>query len=649
MLRHLRIYQKLILLVSVLFLTIAAISWMGLRTITRADLALKTMYEDRVVALEQLMDVSGAYSDDVLDTVRKLRAKQITSKEARAKIEDVQADIEKQWKGYASSYRIDEEKELVANSLPVLQNADKTLIDLLGIIERQKPEEIDKFIDKTYNQVFAPITDIMEKLSRIQVRAAKDIFQNQETESARAHIIIYTVIGLGSLLSLFLSYYIINMITTPLKYATDIIRRMSEGDLDFEITNSDARDESGEIIRSTAAIAATLTAVSHDLSTQINAAKEGSLSVRSDSSAHPGAFKDIIDGINALLDTLTEPMTEIAAVMARLASGDIRGRIMGDYQGELRALKGNVNRSLEALVQLLDEVAEFSRTMSSGDLTSSINGVFQGEFANIKQNLNTAAEQLRSVLTSVVDTTENVSISAVQTTAAASEVARHAGSQMVTLTEVSDAIEQTVIAVSEIASASERGSELARQATGAAEAGQSDLVSLTGSVHTIASKNQHISQISELIENIADKTYVLSLNAGLEALRAGDHGAGFGLIATKITALAEEVAGATRSIKQLTNEATEAVQEGVDISNRAQLSMRSIVEMSQQNGLNVQSIAASIEEQSSMMAMLRVRVDELKLVGNTTASAAEEISMTMKALEGMTQSLKASTDQIKTK
>ena len=40
--------------------------------------------------------------------------------------------------------------------------------------------------------------------------------------------------------------------------------------------------------------------------------------------------------------------------MARLASGDIRGRVMGDYQGELRALKGNVNRSLDALVSLLD-------------------------------------------------------------------------------------------------------------------------------------------------------------------------------------------------------------------------------------------------------------------------------------------------------
>lgn len=91
-------------------------------------------------------------------------------------------------------------------------------------------------------------------------------------------------------------------------------------------------------------------------------------------------------------------------------------------------------------------------------------------------------------------------------------------------------------------------------------------------MHSIAEKNKRISQISELIENIADKIYLLSLNAGLEALRAGDHGAGFGLIANKITSLAEEVA-----------EATQSGQQGVDGLNDAQIAIKSIVELSQQN------------------------------------------------------------------
>lgn len=61
----------------------------------------------------------------------------------------------------------------------------------------------------------------------------------------------------------------------------------------------------------------------------------------------------------------------------------------------------------------------------------------------------------------------------------------------------------------------------------------------------------------------------------------------------------------------------------------------------------MQAIGASIEEQSSMMKMLKERAEELKLLVTTTATAAEEISMTVKFLERMTRSLNSSSDQLK--
>lgn len=211
------------------------------------------------------------------------------------------------------------------------------------------------------------------------------MFEAQLVKSTNAHLIMYLTTGLAIIIGAALSFYLIRMITRPLNYATLYINRMANGDLDFIIEKFDSRDESGQIIASTAAISATLKAVMHDLHSQITAAKEGALSVRANAIVHPGLFVEIVEGVNMLFDTLSDPMNEIAAVMAKLASGDIRGRIMGDYKDELRALKGNVSRSLDALVNLLDAISVFSSKLAVGDLTAEIEGAFQGEFATIKK------------------------------------------------------------------------------------------------------------------------------------------------------------------------------------------------------------------------------------------------------------------------
>ena len=649
MIKNLKIAYKLTLLVAIILSFIGLVGWTAMKTIKDADAALATIYHDRVEALGQLKEISDGYSVDIVDAIHKLRLKAMNKERALELIKGAVDSIDKNWAAYLDTYLNDEETAMVVTIKTEKVESDKAIKELLGIVERGRPEELSAFVETKLYQKLTPVADEISKLSDLQIRVAKQVFEQQLIVSSNGHKVMIGLILSAIMMSIALSYYIIRMITVPLNYANRAITQMAVGNLDVDIVDAGIHDEVGMIITSTAAIAQTLKAVSQDLNLQITAAKDGALSVRADSSIHPGSFGEIVEGVNALFDTLTEPMTEIASVMAKLASGDIRGRINGDYQGELRALKGNVNRSLDALVTLLDAISAFSSALAIGDLTKSVDGAFQGEFASIKQNLNSAAEQLRNVLISVIETTTNVSVSAAQTTAASSEVSRHASSQMLTLTDVSGAIEQTVSAIAEIAQAADRGSNLARNAVNAAESGQTTLINLTDAVHNVASKNKRITQISDLIENIADKTYVLALNAGLEALRAGDHGAGFGLIAHKITSLAEEVAEATRSIKQLIGEATDSVQQGVDGSIEAQSSIKSIVELSQQNGLNVQAIAASIEEQSSMMKMLKERVEELKLVGNTTASAAEEISMTMKALESMTQQLKSSTDQIKAK
>jgi methyl-accepting chemotaxis protein len=648
MLRHLKIGVKLLILVMLLSFFMVMVGLIGLRGMQAGDAALDTVYNDRVVPLRDLKVIAAMYADNVVDSVHKARNGTLSYDQTIKNIDVATETIKSKWHDYLATYLVDQEKQIVSEISPLMETADHSIAKIRGILLAGKADQVAEFAAHEMYPVIDPVSDKFDSLINIQLVVAKEVYDENQIlyESSRKQMIILIigalVLGLGIGLS------IIRSITRPIAQVCDVIERMAKGDLDISIADDGRRDETGRMLRATTEIVRTLKAVSGDLREMIDAAKVGTLSVRADASHHRGDFASLIRGVNDLVETLTAPLFEVAGVMAKLASGDVRGRMSGAYEGDLRALKGNVNRSLDALVGLLDELSAFATEMAAGDLTGAIHGSYQGDFAAIKENLNKAVEQLREILQAVSSATQEVATSASQTTAAAVDVSKQALSQMETLAEVSSAIEQTVASIAEIARSADRGSVLGRNAAATAANGQTKLTKLTDAVDSIADKNTRISQISALIANIADKTYVLSLNASLEAIRAGDQGRGFGLIAHKITTLAEDVAQATRDIRGLVDETTESVKSGVSAAEEARASIERIVETSRESGETVQAIAAAIDEQNAMTHLLKDRVLHLHSVGQTTAGAAEEITATMDALSAMTRHLKTEAERVRT-
>jgi methyl-accepting chemotaxis protein len=647
MFKNLKIGVRLSLLVAILCAFMLAVGFIGLRGMQAGDAALDTVYNDRVVPLRDLKIIADMYAVNVVDTAHKARNGNLTHAEAKKNIDIATTTIRQKWHDYLATYLVEEEKALTVQAEPLMTVADREISRLRAILENGDADALAKFTVDSLYPAIDPVSDIFSSLVNLQIKVAKDTYDaNQVIYDASRTRMIALIVG-ALVLGVGIGIATIRSITGPLAYASGLIASMAEGKLDIEVTDDGRRDEAGRMIRATAQIAATLKGVSVDLREMIDAAKAGALSTRTDPTRHRGEFAAQAQGVNDLVDILTAPLFEVAAVMAKLASGDVRGRITGAYDGDLRALKGNVNRSLDALVALLDEISGFAAAMAERDITVTIDGSYQGDFAAIKANLNTAVEQFGSVVREVAESTQQVAHSAGETSAAALDVSRQAADQMNTLTDVSSAIEQMVAAVGEIAQSAERGSALARSAAATAEEGQAKLGNLTTAVDQIAASNARISQISGLIASIAEKTYVLAVNAGLEAVRAGDQGRGFGLIAHQVTKLAEDVAQATRDIRELLEATGHSVQTGVTAAQEARGSIRRIVEASQENGATAQAIAAAIDEQNATAQVLKDRVISLTMVGQRTAGAAEEISATMSSLTDMAQRLKGEIDRLK--
>ncbi len=162
-----------------------------------------------------------------------------------------------------------------------------------------------------------------------------------------------------------------------------------------------------------------------------------------------------------------------------------------------------------------------------------------------------------------------------------------------------------------------------------ANEGQILLNKLIELIQHIDAEYGRIEQITSEITRIADKTHLLSLNAGLEAMRAGEHGAGFGFVAQQIGQLAEEVSTSARDIGGVISSSGQKVRLGVHATQETQAAMEQIAQAAQSNEHTVQGISTAIVQQSAAVKSLKERIGEIRASSEVTASAAEEISTTM--------------------
>jgi methyl-accepting chemotaxis protein len=262
----------------------------------------------------------------------------------------------------------------------------------------------------------------------------------------------------------------------------------------------------------------------------------------------------------------------------------------------------------------------------------------QRDLLAVAEEVTRLAEQLASAATQISASTEEMSSSAEEQSAQATSVA--------TTTEEMSA---TIHAGAQNAA---RGAEEASQAGGVAREGGalvqrtveaiSEISRNTGQVsRTVAQLAQRAGEINavvEMIEDVADQTNLLALNAAIEAARAGEAGRGFAVVADEVRKLAEKTMGATKEVGQTisaiqgsTGEAVsrmddsnKIVQNGVELAGQAGEKLRQIVESSERVAEVVTQIATAAEEQSAANEEISRNVEAIALAAKDTAQAVGE-------------------------
>jgi methyl-accepting chemotaxis protein len=247
------------------------------------------------------------------------------------------------------------------------------------------------------------------------------------------------------------------------------------------------------------------------------AAQAGDLARRADAAGLSGAFRDVAQQFNTLLDTINRPAHAVSDRLQRMSERDLSVRVTEHFEGDHARMANAFNTSLDAFCEALSELVSGAQQV--------------GEASQVVGTVGSATASRADEQTSSVDRV-------------ASEIERFTASAKNT---------------------ADRAAQVAKQLSDAglqAEAGSKDVAALAQQMGAIADTSTRTAQIVRTIDEIAFQTNLLALNAAVEAARAGDAGRGFAVVAEEVRSLAARSATAARETGALIEESVAAVQQG---------------------------------------------------------------------------------------
>ena len=316
-----------------------------------------------------------------------------------------------------------------------------------------------------------------------------------------------------------------------------------------------------------------------------------------------------------------------------------------------------------------------ARTLADGDLAVRVEVDRKDEFGDEMETFRTMVDKWKRLITEVKSSAASVALASNELTSSAEQLSRGGSAQVERTIQVSTASEEMSQASLDIAQNANNISESAKGMLHTAENGNSIVNQSVGEVNEIAktverssefvkdlgNQSEKIGEIVSVINDIADQTNLLALNAAIEAARAGEAGRGFAVVADEVKKLAErtskstqEIGGMIGSIKSgvekavgSMDEASQSVKVGVELSGKAGAALVDIVSSASNLQSMVQQIAAAIEEMNSTTDEIAKDIEQVASVTRDASSSAEQVTRAATELSSLSAALENSVHEFK--
>ncbi len=320
------------------------------------------------------------------------------------------------------------------------------------------------------------------------------------------------------------------------------------------------------------------------------------------------------------------------------------------------AIARSISAAASKMLTMIEELA--NNNLAIADMETTEDEIGQAGLA-----LNKMKNNLREMMHSIAATAQHVASASEELSSSATLQAQGAETQNNQTTQVATAMQEMSSTVLQVSENSNKAAEASRQAAETAREGGSivdetlnkmrvisDSVSGTAKkMEELGKSSDQIGRIAGVIDDIADQTNLLALNAAIEAARAGEQGRGFAVVADEVRKLAERTTTATKEIAQMIKNiqdetktavvameaGTKQVEDGVQSTSRAGDSLKQIIHMSEQVGEMITHIATAATQQSSASEEINNNMEQISKLVKESADGAQQSAKACQDLSGL--------------
>ncbi|WMJ87861.1 methyl-accepting chemotaxis protein [Anaerocolumna sp. MB42-C2] len=326
------------------------------------------------------------------------------------------------------------------------------------------------------------------------------------------------------------------------------------------------------------------------------------------------------------LKSITEPIVKLEKAMGSLSKGDLGIEIVKFSEDEMGKLCDSVMETVHKLKNYITDITDTVKQLEEKDMTVFASIEYEGDFKPIQNSLNNTVVALRNMMQIISDTADQIITGADQIAQTAKIVAEGGMEQMSAINQLTEQIQHIVVLTGKNVKDAAYIRELSKNTVTAAQLGNSHMTALEHAMEAIAEHSGKISKVIQVIEAIAEQTNLLSLNASIEAARAGKTGKGFGVVAAEIGKLASECRDAVRSSTELINGTVNAIKDGVLVANETADQFQLILTESEKTNQVMGSIADNSQKEEEKLQESMTYLKQIAHIIETNSAASQESS-----------------------